>query len=48
MIKEMPHRYWKHLPEATLIPALMRDAGARMQAMVDAAPTVPRKGRRMD
>lgn len=43
MVKEMPVRYWKNLPEATLIPGLIRDAGARMGAMVGAAPTVPRK-----
>ena len=43
MVKEMPVRYWKNLPEAELIPGLIRDAGARMQAMVDAAPSVPRK-----
>lgn len=43
MVKEMPVRYWKNMPEAELIPALVRDAGTRMQAMVDAAPTVARK-----
>ena len=43
MVKEMPVRYWKNMPETALIPGLIRDAGARMQAMVDAAPTVPRK-----
>lgn len=43
MVKEMPVRYWKNLPEATLIPGLIRDASARMDAMVQAAPTVPRK-----
>ncbi|MBJ7573870.1 UdgX family uracil-DNA binding protein [Luteimonas sp. MC1828] len=43
MVKEMPRRYWKNMPETALIPALVRDAGARMQQMVDAAPTVPRK-----
>lgn len=43
MVKEMPVRYWKNMPEAALIPALVRDAGARMHAMVDAAPTVARK-----
>jgi probable DNA metabolism protein len=43
MVREMPVRYWKNLPEAALIPALVRDAGARMQTMVDAAPTVPRR-----
>ena len=43
MVKEMPVRYWKNLPEAALIPALVRDASARMDAMVRAAPTTPRK-----
>lgn len=41
MRKEMPQRYWKNLPEAQLIPALVRDAGARAQAMVDAMPPMP-------
>lgn len=45
MRKEMPVRYWKHLPEARLIPALVRDAGARMGAMLASAPTLPRKPR---
>lgn len=48
MVKEMPVRYWKNLPEAALIPALIRDAGSRMQTMLEAGPTVPRKGRRRD
>ena len=43
MVKEMPVRYWKNMPEAALIPGLVQDAGARMQAMVEAAPTVPQK-----
>lgn len=43
MVKEMPVRYWKNLPEAALIPSLIRDAGARMQTMLEAEPTVPRK-----
>lgn len=41
MKQEMPVRYWKNLPEAALIPGLARDAAARMQAMVEQAPTVP-------
>jgi probable DNA metabolism protein len=41
MTQEMPVRYWKNLPEAALIPGLIRDASARMQAMVDKAPTTP-------
>ncbi|WP_428312408.1 UdgX family uracil-DNA binding protein [Hydrocarboniphaga sp.] len=43
MKSEMPVKYWKNLPEARLIPQLIRDAPARAQAMVAAAPTVPRK-----
>ncbi|SKA26585.1 UdgX family uracil-DNA binding protein [Novilysobacter spongiicola] len=43
MVREMPVRYWKNLPEAELIPGLIRRAGARMYAMVGAAPTRPRK-----
>ncbi|MDQ6647199.1 MAG: UdgX family uracil-DNA binding protein [Pseudomonadota bacterium] len=43
MTQEMPVRYWKNLPEASIIPGLIRDASARMQAMVDKAPTVPEK-----
>ena len=40
---EMPRRYWKNLPEATLIPDLLAEAGRRAGAMVAAAPTVPRR-----
>ena len=43
MQSEMPVRYWKNLPEAELIPQLVIDAGRRWSAMVDAAPTTPRK-----
>jgi DNA polymerase len=39
----MPVRYCKNLPEAELIPQLVIDAGRRWNAMVDAAPTTPRK-----
>lgn len=41
MTREMPVRYRKNLPEASLIPGLIRDASLRMQAMVEKAPTVP-------
>ena len=34
MRAEMPRRYWKHLPEATLIAPLLRDAPQRMREMV--------------
>ena len=41
MTKEMPKKYWKNLPEATLIEGLIRDAGTREQAMIAAEPTQP-------
>lgn len=34
MVREMPRRYWRDLPEAALIPALIGAANARMSAMV--------------
>jgi DNA polymerase len=36
MVKEMPRRYWKNLPEAALIPQLIAGAQAREAAMVSA------------
>ena len=36
MLKEMPRKYWKNMPEAALIPALIAGAQAREAAMVDA------------
>ncbi len=41
MTREMPRRYWKNLPEADLIAPLARQAAARKDAMVAAAPTAP-------
>lgn len=35
MLKEMPRRYWKNLPEAALIPELVAGAQAREAAMVE-------------
>ncbi len=35
MVKEMPKRYWKNLPEAALIPDLIAGAQAREAAMVN-------------
>jgi len=35
MVKEMPRRYWKNLPEARLIPDLIAGAQAREAAMVE-------------
>ncbi len=34
MRAEMPRRYWKHLPEASLIAPLLRDAPQRVRTMV--------------
>jgi len=34
MVKEMPRRYWKNLPEADLIPELIATAQAREAAMI--------------
>ena len=34
MQAEMPKRYWKNLPEARLIPALIREAPARVEIMI--------------
>lgn len=34
MKSEMPMKYWKNLPEAELIPALLEQAGTRVHAMV--------------
>lgn len=34
MVKEMPRRYWKNLPEADLIPDLIASAQAREAAMI--------------
>ncbi len=34
MQKEMPKRYWKNLPEAELIPSLIRQAPGRVETMI--------------
>ncbi|MEZ5507804.1 MAG: TIGR03915 family putative DNA repair protein [Gammaproteobacteria bacterium] len=39
MVKEMPKRYWRHLPEAVQIPDLMRAAQQRVDAMLTAEQT---------
>lgn len=39
MKREMPVRYWKNLPESSLIPSLIGQAGTRATAMVAAEPT---------
>jgi len=36
MLKEMPRKYWKNMPEAALIPELVAGAQARESAMIEA------------
>ncbi|HEU4651235.1 MAG TPA: UdgX family uracil-DNA binding protein [Croceibacterium sp.] len=36
MLKEMPRKYWKNMPETALIPELVAEAQARENAMVEA------------
>lgn len=43
MRKEMPQRYWRNLPEATLISELSHGAHERSGRMVEAEATLPRK-----
>ncbi len=43
MTAQMPKKYWRNLPEADLIVPLIRSAPARAQAMIEAAPTLPRR-----
>jgi probable DNA metabolism protein len=43
MRAEMPKRYWRNLPEAELIPALLAQSAGRTDAMLEARPTEPRK-----
>ncbi|EKE43999.1 uracil-DNA glycosylase, putative [Oceaniovalibus guishaninsula JLT2003] len=41
MQAEMPKKYWRNMPEAAHIPAMIAGASARARAMQDAAPTLP-------
>jgi len=41
MMAEMPKLYWDNLPEAELIPSLVRSASERGQGFIEAAPTTP-------
>ncbi len=43
MRAEMPKRYWRNLPEASLIPELIAEAEKRTGTMVATAPTAPKK-----
>ena len=43
MRAEMPQKYWKNLPEASLLPSLVRNAGARVRDMAERVPEPPRR-----
>ncbi|WP_068091077.1 UdgX family uracil-DNA binding protein [Novosphingobium rosa] len=42
MLKEMPRKYWKNMPETALVPGMIADARRRELAMVAQAPQAPR------
>ncbi|MFT8778304.1 MAG: UdgX family uracil-DNA binding protein [Gluconacetobacter liquefaciens] len=44
MRSEMPKKYWKNLPETSLIPSMLADAEARVTRMHEAATLAPRRG----
>ncbi|WP_082938386.1 TIGR03915 family putative DNA repair protein [Mitsuaria sp. 7] len=48
MEREMPRRYWANLPEAALIEPLVAQAEGRVQTMLDAGPTSPRRIREIE
>lgn len=43
MRAEMPKKYWRNLPEAQLIPSLVRKASSRVEDMLTREPTMPHK-----
>ena len=43
MRQEMPQRYWKHLPEAHLLPSLIQGAGVRVREMAEREHAAPRR-----
>ena len=43
MRQEMPQKYWKLLPEAQLLPDLIREAGQRVRDMAERASEPPRR-----
>ena len=43
MRQEMPQKYWKHLPEAHLLPELVRTAGQRVREMQEREAQAPRR-----
>lgn len=43
MTQEMPQRYWKHLPEAQLLPSLIQGAGVRVREMAEREHAAPKR-----
>lgn len=43
MTRHMPRRFWATMPETASIPRLVREAGERASAMIQAAPTIMKK-----
>ncbi len=41
MLKEMPRKYWKNMPETALVPALIAGAQAREAQMIEQSRTAP-------
>ncbi|WP_085810432.1 UdgX family uracil-DNA binding protein [Sphingomonas sp. TZW2008] len=41
MLKEMPRKYWKNMPETALVPGLLAQAQARESGMIEKARTTP-------
>jgi DNA polymerase len=44
MLKEMPRKYWKNMPETALVPALLATAQARESGMIERANAAPTSG----
>lgn len=43
MRQEMPQKYWKHLPEAQLLPDLIQSAGQRVREMAEREAQAPKR-----
>jgi uracil-DNA glycosylase len=48
MQAEMPKKYWRNLPEASMIKPLIAEAARTTGDMIDAGPTAPRKPQKRD
>ena len=44
MLKEMPRKYWKNMPETALVPQLLAGAQAREAKMIETAPRTEGRG----